>query len=80
MKSVLDKETKDEISFISFIIPEFAYAYKMKIQDAYRYLKKYGGLDYLYKHWWVLHTEDPYWSLKSLYTVCYKNGGMRGKN
>jgi hypothetical protein len=46
----LNKETSDKISFISFIIPEFAAAYKMKISDAYRYLKQYGGLDFLHKH------------------------------
>jgi hypothetical protein len=74
---VLDKTTSDKISFISFIIPEFAAAFKMKIPDAYRYLKQYGGLDFLHKHWWALHTEDPYWSLKSLYKTCYKNGGLR---
>lgn len=77
MNTVLDRETQEEIRFISFIIPEFAYAYKMKVQDAYCYLKKYGGLDYLFRHWWTLHTEDLYWSLKALYSVCYKNGGMR---
>jgi hypothetical protein len=44
----IDKATGDKISFITFIIPEFAAAYKMKISDAYRYLKKYGGLDFLY--------------------------------
>ena len=48
----LDKKTSDKVSFISFIIPEFAAAFKMKISDAYKYLKKYGGLDFLHKHWW----------------------------
>jgi hypothetical protein len=46
-----DKETSDKISFITFIVPEFAAAYKMNIQDAYFYLKKYGGWDYMNKHW-----------------------------
>ncbi|GHT26461.1 hypothetical protein AGMMS4957_21940 [Bacteroidia bacterium] len=44
---VLDKETSDKISFIAFIIPAFAEAYKMNMQQAYFYLKKYGGLDFL---------------------------------
>ena len=44
---VLNKETSDKISFISFIIPAFAEAYKMNVQAAYRYLKRYGGLDFL---------------------------------
>jgi hypothetical protein len=73
----IDKETGDRIDFISFIVTMFARAYKMNRQDAYFFLKKYGGMDYLFRHWWALHTEDPYWSVKSLYNVCYKNGGAR---
>ncbi|GHS87374.1 hypothetical protein FACS1894201_08630 [Bacteroidia bacterium] len=34
MGSRLDKETSDKVSFITFIVPEFAAAYKMNIQDA----------------------------------------------
>jgi hypothetical protein len=77
MVATLDKDTKDEISFISFIIPEFAYAYKMQVQEAYRYLKKYGGLDYLYEHWWALHTDNPFWTVRDMHEICYQNGGWR---
>jgi hypothetical protein len=75
--NTLDKETRDRIGFITFIIPEFALAFKMSVPDAYQYLKKYGGFDFLYKHWWALHTDNKYWALRSLYNVCYKNGGLR---
>lgn len=73
----LDKKTKDKVAFITFIIPEFALAYKMDITAAYQYLKKYGGLDYLFKHWWALHTDTKYYVLRDLYEVCYKNGGLK---
>ena len=76
-KRELDREMLDKVSFITFIIPMFARAYKMNKQQAYLYLGKYGGLEYLFKHWWTLHTEDLYWSLKALYAVCYKNGGLK---
>jgi hypothetical protein len=76
-KKTLDKEARDRISFITFIIPCFARSYKMNRQEAYRYLKKYGGIDFLFEHWWTLHTEDPFWSVRSLYEVCRNNGGMR---
>jgi len=76
-KYELDEETRNRVRFITFIITLFSRAYKMNKQQAYLYLKKYGGLDYLFKHWWTLHVEDPYWSLKALYAVCYKNGGMK---
>jgi len=73
----LDKELSDKVSFIAFIIPEFAAAFKMKISDAYKYLKKYGGLEFLHKHWWALHTDNEYYTLLDLYEVCLKNGGQR---
>jgi hypothetical protein len=77
MATTLDKQTSDKVSFITFAINMFARAYKMRKQDAYLYLKKYGGLDFLCTHWWTLHVEDPYWSEKSLYAACYKNGGLK---
>jgi hypothetical protein len=72
---VLDKATSDKVSFITFIIPEFASGYKMNIQEAYFYLKKYGGIDYLHKHWWALHTDNPDWAIRSMAQVCRNNGG-----
>jgi hypothetical protein len=77
MARELDKATRDKVSFITFIIPEFAAAYKMNVQGAYYYLKKYGGLDFLYTHWWALHTDSKYSVLRDLYKVCLENGGMR---
>ena len=73
----LDKQTSDKVSFISFIIPEFALAYKMNVQQAYFYLKQYGGIDYLNRHWWALHTDTPYWAVRSMFQVCRNNGGLK---
>ncbi len=75
--STLDKTTSDKVSFISFIIPKFAESYKMNMQDAYFYLKKYGGLDFLMKHWWALHTENDIWAIHYIYEICLKNGGFK---
>jgi hypothetical protein len=74
---VLNKETRDRISFITFIIEEFAAAYKMPGPKAYQYLKQYGGFDYLYQCWWALHTDNPFYAVRSLYKVCRNNGGDR---
>jgi hypothetical protein len=73
----IDKEISDKVSFISFIIPEFAESYKMNTQDAYFYLKKFGGLDFLMKHWWALHTDNDIWAIHDIYQICHQNGGMR---
>lgn len=73
----LDKQTSDKISFISFIIPRFASTYKMNMQDAYFYLKKYGGMDFLNEHWWALHTDNDIWAVHDIHEICIRNGGMR---
>jgi len=73
----LDKETSDKVSFIAYIIPAFADAYKMDVRTAYLYLKKYGGLDFLQEHWWALHTYNVLHALDDIYTICYQNGGQR---
>ncbi len=75
--ATLDKLTSDKISFISFIIPKFAETYKVGVQEAYFYLKKYGGLDFLMKHWWALHTDNDIWAIHDIYGICRKNGGLR---
>jgi len=73
----IDKAISDKISFISFIIPAFAEAYKMNMQVAYRYLKQYGGIDFLQKNWWALHTDNEIWAVRDIYEVCRNNGGLR---
>ena len=75
--TTLDKQTSDKIAFISYIIPKFADTYKMNRQEAYRYLKKYGGLDFIFKYWWTLHVDNPFWSLREIQEVCYENGGIK---
>ena len=75
--AILDKQTSDKVSFISFIVPEFALAYKMSIPEAYLYLKQFGGIDYLNRHWWALHTDTPYWAVRSMFNICRLNGGKK---
>jgi hypothetical protein len=72
-----DSEDASKISFIASIIPAFADAYKMKIPNAYDYLKKYGGLSYLLEEWWALHTENIVWAVRDIYEVCRNNGGLK---
>lgn len=72
---IQDEEKRNKVKFFTFIIPEFARAYKMNKQKAYRYLKTYGGLDYLFENWWALHTDNPLYAVRDLFDVCSQNGG-----
>ncbi|MDR0681689.1 MAG: DUF3791 domain-containing protein [Dysgonamonadaceae bacterium] len=75
--ATLDKQTSDKVSFMTYIVPAFADAYKMNVQEAYFYLKKYGGWDFLNEHWWALHTDNEIWAVHDIYKICYQNGGER---
>jgi hypothetical protein len=74
---VLDEETKNRIAFVTFIIEKFASSYKMNRKEAYLYLKKYGGIDYIFDCWWALHVDNPIWAVRDIFEVCYNNGGLR---
>ncbi len=74
---ILDRETRNKVAFITFIVQMFAAAYKMSSPNAYRYLKKYGGWDFLNEHWWALHTDNEIYAVHDLYLVCRDNGGLR---
>jgi hypothetical protein len=76
-KKILDEEAGDRLSFITFIIPKFADTYKINRLEAYRSLKKYGGLDCLFEPWWALHTDNPFWAVRDIQEICYQNGGER---
>jgi hypothetical protein len=73
----INKSMSDKISFVTYIVPEFAAAYKMKIQDAFFYLKKFGGWTFLNRHWATLHTANSFFVVDYLYRICYQNGGER---
>ena len=75
--ATISKATSDKISFLTYIVPEFAAAYKMKTQDAFFYLKRYGGWDFLNKYWAALHTANSFHVVDYLYRICYQNGGSK---
>jgi len=74
---IKDPERRSKVRFITFIIPEFARSYKMDKQAAYHYLKKYGGLDFLFENWWALHTDNPFWAVRDMFEICRQNGGLK---
>jgi len=74
-KKVLGKETADRTAFTCFMIDEFAETHKIDKPNGYRYLKQYGGLDYIRKHWWALHINSLDYVLDDVFELCRKNGG-----
>jgi hypothetical protein len=72
---IQDTEKRNRVKFFAYIIPEFARSYKMDKQEAYQYLKKYGGLNFLFENWWALHTDNSLYVVRDMFDVCSQNGG-----
>ena len=76
-KHELDEETRSRVTFNALMINIYARKYNMDRQMAYFYLKEFGGLDYIDKHWWALHTDNPEVAVEDVDAVCLFNGGTR---
>jgi len=75
MKIELDDKAKNRISYINWIIMGFARGFKRTIPEAYRYLKEFGGVDFLFRHYEIEHTECEINTHHTLLRICRKNGG-----
>ena len=73
--SSLSQERRHWIEYVNMIIFEFAGSYKLPLKEAYSYLKQYGGIDFLNEFYDVEHTENPYYTVRTLLKVCRNHGG-----
>lgn len=70
---------KEEINILNYIIvciSEFASRYGMHMRDAYIYLSRYKGIEFLKEFYDVEHTLSFDDAMDDLVSVCRKNGGM----
>jgi len=72
---MLNKESYHWIEYVNMIIFEFASSYKLPVKQAYSYLKQYGGIGFLNEFYDVEHTENPYYTVRTLLNICRNHGG-----
>jgi hypothetical protein len=60
---------------MNFIIIGFSKGAKMWIPEGYKYLRDFGGLDFLYRHYDVEHTQSEIYTYMTLLKICRRNGG-----
>ena len=70
----MPREDHNMIGYVVALISEFAAKYDILSRQAYAYLKRFKGLDYLYKHYNVLHTFSFEDTVQSVSDVCRHNG------
>lgn len=72
----MSRDEHNLIGYVVALVSEFGIKYHIMPRQAYAYLKRYKGLDHLYKHFSVLHTQSFEDSVEVMYDVCKAHGGQ----
>jgi hypothetical protein len=74
-KTLMNVRIEDKIAFIIAVVSEFASAFSLNPQQAYRYLDRFKGIDFVDKFYNVEHTLSFNDVVQDLAIYCRKNGG-----
>ena len=66
---------EDKIAYIIAVVNEFAAAFSLNSQQAYRYLNRFKGIDFVDKFYNVEHTQPFEDVVEDLALYCRQNGG-----
>lgn len=68
-------ETKNKVEYVIAAIGEFGQRHGLSGTEAYRYLKRFKGLDMLDKFYDVMHTLSFKDTTDDLTAFCHRHGG-----
>lgn len=71
----MSKSVLDRINYLVALITEFATAHNISTTQAYEYLQKYKGLDFVEKYYDVEHTFSFDNTVEDLTAYCKRMGG-----
>lgn len=71
----IGQEVKNKIAYIIAVISEFASAHSLTNAQAYRYLERFKGLDFLNRFYNVEHTLPFEDVVDDLTAYCHRKGG-----
>lgn len=66
---------ENKIEYIIAMVNLFARRFELTDSQAYRYIKRYGGITLIDEHYNIMHTLDPYQTIDELSDYCRRFGG-----
>lgn len=69
-------EQKRKIGFAVACVNEFAHQYHLSVQEAFRYLFQFKGIEFIKENYEIEHTLDFDTIIDDLRLLCRKNGGV----
>ena len=71
----MSREESNKLKYTIALIAEFADKFSIGKRQAYNYLKRFKGLEFLNTHYGVEHTQSFENTVEDLSIVCNRNGG-----
>lgn len=71
----MDKEIRNRIEYVVCCVSAFASRHSIAVRQAYAYLRRYSGIDFLLDCYKAEHTLSVDDAVDDLHAVCVRNGG-----
>lgn len=72
----MEREETNKLNFTIALISEFATRYGIKQRQAFNYLHRFKGMEFLNKYYNTMHTQSFDDVIDDLIGVCHNNGGL----
>ncbi|MCM1138371.1 MAG: DUF3791 domain-containing protein [Muribaculum sp.] len=69
------REIKNRLEYIVTVVSCFAERFKLSNTQAYSYLRRFSGIDFLVRHYEVEHTLSIENAVEDLQLYCFNKGG-----
>ena len=73
--AMMSREETYQLKYTIALIAEFAKKFHLGKKQAYNYLTRFNGLDYLKSYYDVLHTLSFEEAIRDISIICFRNGG-----
>lgn len=71
----MNQQVKDKVGYIIAVISDFAAAHSLTTMQAYRYLERFKGIDFVDRFYNVEHTFSFEDVVADLTAYCHRKGG-----
>lgn len=72
----MSKKQSNILEYLICVIGAFAIQYSITNAQAYLYMQKYKGVDFLLKHYEAEHTLSIDDAVEDVTVICQRNGGL----
>ena len=70
-----NEQISNRLEIVVASVGEFAQRYTLSNMEAYAYLRRFSGIEFLLKHYEPLHTLSVNEVMDDLKSLCQRNGG-----